>query len=112
LVIEWIPDTCDCVVIVNNNYQWIETIKKCRLHKSFNGQILVDTIKLQNRRFNMALGINPDEIDLDEIALSKDVNIRRIRLENLDNYHEHLAEHHTRTFFENLKRIIGRLNPL
>jgi len=82
------------------------------LHKRFDGQILLTTVQLQNRRFNGALGINPTEIEQDEIQISREVNKRRIRSENLDNFHEHLPTHHDLSFFENLKRILRSLNPL
>jgi len=106
-------DSCDCIIEYNRSFNWVKTIKKCRLHKKFEGQRLLNEAFNQNRRFNMALGqINLDESDIEEIIISKEVNKQRIRFENLDNYHEHLAEHHTRSFFDNLKRILTRLNPL
>lgn len=108
----WSPDTCDCILEYNSRINWISTIKKCRLHKSLDGQALLNEVMALNRRFNMAHGITPDEIEFQDIAISKEVNVLRIRSENLDNFHEHLPEHHNRTFFENLKRILGRLNPL
>jgi len=82
------------------------------LHKRLDGQLLLDTVVAQNKRFNLAFGFNPTLEDIEEMSISKDINKQRIRQENLDNFHEHLPEHHTRTFFENLKRILGRLNPL
>jgi len=109
---KWYCDTCDCILSYNPNGFWIKTFKKCRLHKRLDGQNLLDQVLNMNRRFNMALGINPTDIENDEITVSKEINVKRIRTENLDNYHEHLPEHHDLTFFENLKRLLGRLNPL
>lgn len=106
----WKVDTCDCIIEYNARLIWIRTIQKCRLHKKLDGQNLLDTVMAQNRRFNLALGTTPDEIEQEDIILSRQVNKLRIRKENLDNFHEHLAEHHTRTFLENLKRLL-RLNP-
>jgi len=106
----WKADTCDCILQFNNRINWISTIKKCRLHKSLDGQNLLDTVLAQNRRFNLSI-INPTEEEQDEISISREVNKIRIRKENLDNFHEHLPEHHTRTFLENLKRILRGITP-
>jgi len=108
----WRPDTCDCILQINNNYRWVDTKKVCRLHQNLKGQFLVDTVLAQNQRFNLALGRDLNDVQGEEIEISKEVNKRRIRTENLDNFHEHLPEHHDLTFFENMKRILGRLNPL
>jgi len=109
----WHSDTCDCKIEYNDNINWVKTHKKCRLHKRLEGQILLDNCLALNQRFNLALGNNPlSDIESEEMIISKEVNKKRIRTENLDNFHEHLPEHHELTFFENLKRIIGRLNPL
>jgi len=65
----------------------------------------------QSQRFNGSLGtVLTDEI-IQEIQAATEVNKIRIRTENLDNFHEHLPEHHDLTFFENLKRLLGRLAP-
>lgn len=101
----WNPDTCDCIIIYNQRIIWVESVKNCRLHKNLKGQNHLDTVLAQNQRFNSAIQ-NPTEADFDETNLSKDVNKLRIRKENLDNFHEHLPEHHDLPFFENLKRIL------
>jgi len=102
----WSPDTCDCVVEYNKKINWISTIRKCRLHQSLDRQDLLNAVLTQNRRFNLAHGINPTPTEIEDLILSKDINKQRIRKENLDNFHEHLPEHHTRSFFENLRRIL------
>jgi len=112
MVIRWDNDTCECVIVYNNRINWVETIEKCRLHNSLDGQNLLDTVIAQNQRFNLAHGRNPTEAELNDISISKTVNRLRILKENLDNFHEHLPEHHDLTFFENLKRILRRINPL
>jgi len=108
----WFSDTCDCQLEFNKDVMWSKTLRKCRLHKSIDGQNLLNTALAMNQRFNLSLGLNLTDLQKSEITISKQVNRKRIRSENLDNYHEHLPEHHDLTFFENLKRIIGRLNPL
>jgi len=108
----WRPDSCDCIIEYNARINWIQTIQTCRLHRNLKGQLLLDTVLAQNQRFNLALGRDLNDLQRDEIGISKEVNKRRIRAENLDNFHEHLAEHHDRTFFENLKDTLRRLNPL
>jgi len=107
----WHCDSCDCIIEYTDRVFWVKSIKKCRLHKNFNGQNHLDQVMAQNQRFNYSIP-NPTEAESEEIAVSREVNKRRIRLENLDNFHEHLPEHHDLTFFENLKRILRRLNPL
>jgi len=109
----WRPDTCDCIIEFNQNVQWIKTVKICRLHKTLRGQNLLDTVLAQNKRFNSAFGVGviftkPQE---DLIINSKVVNKLRIRVENLDNFDEHLAFEKSLTFFQNLKRILRGLIP-
>jgi len=111
-VTRWNPDTCDCIIEYNQNIMWTNTIQKCRLHRSLDGQNLLNSVIAQSQRFNLSHGRNPTEIEIDDIVISRQINKERIRKENLDNYHEHLPEHHDRTFFENLKRILRSLNPL
>jgi len=107
----WRSDTCDCIIEFNANLNWIKTLQKCRLHKSLDGQILLVSALAMNQRFNLSLGRTPTNAELEDIVISKEVNKARIRKENLDNFHEHLPEHHDLTFFENLKRLLGRLAP-
>jgi len=102
----WSPDSCDCKLEYNSKINWVSTIQKCRLHKSLDGQNLLDTVMAQNRRFNLSHGSEPTEEELTDIATSKEINRERIKRENLDNYHEHLPEHHIPTFFENLRRVL------
>jgi len=108
----WKPDTCDCDLEYDDLINWVKTNKKCRLHKRLDGQNLLNQVMGMNQRFNLALGRDPSDIENEEITISKEINLKRIRTENLDNFHEHLPEHHDLTFFENLKRLLGRLNPL
>jgi len=110
----WSPDTCDCKIEFNPQYIWIKTHRKCRLHKSLDGQLLIDEIKLQNHRFQTESLI---DIDLEEAAISRQVNKERIRKENLDNFHEHLPQDHELTFFCESKKDIkesnqNMINPL
>jgi len=70
----------------------------------------LEQVMAQCRRFSNSIP-NPTEIEKEEVTLAVFVNKKRIRMENLDNFHEHLPEHHDLTFYENLKRILGRLNP-
>jgi len=112
LTTQWSSDTCDCIIQYNGRVQWIKSVKHCRLHKNLNGQNHLDTAMAMNKRFNFALGIdyNADNQDYQDLIISKEINKRRIRTENLDNFHEHLPDHHTPTFLENLRNFL-RLNP-
>jgi len=102
----WKPDTCDCILEFNGNIRWIRTIKKCRLHNKIDGQILLDTVSSQNRRFNSVFGKTLTDAEQELIIESKEINKLRIRKESLVNYHEHLADHHDLSFLENLKRLL------
>jgi len=106
----WSPDTCDCRIKMNTNWNWIESIRFCRLHKSLRGQNHLDIVMAQNRRFNLAHLVDPNEAERNEISEAKIVNKKRIRTENLDNFHEHLPDHHPPSFFTNLRNFL-RLNP-
>jgi len=106
MVCRWGSDCCDCIIDYNNKIIWVNTVRKCRLHKLLIGQNLLNTVIAQSQRFNLSHGRNPTELERDEIVISREVNKRRIRAENLDNYHEHLPQHHDPTFFENLKKIL------
>jgi len=100
----WTPDTCDCKIEYNKKIHHVKTHAKCKLHQPLNNQTLLDAVIAQNQRFNLAHGINPTETEKEDLSISKQVNKLRIRKENLDNFHEHLPEHHTPTFLENLRR--------
>jgi len=105
---KWWSDTCDCIIEYNSRAQWIKSYQKCRLHKNLNGQNHLDTALAMNVRFNRAMGIDfiADNDDYHKLLDSKEVNKKRIRTENLDNFHEHLPDHHTNTFLENLRNFL------
>lgn len=105
----WSPDTCDCKIEYNSRINWVSTIQKCRLHKSLDGQNLLDSVLAQNRRFNLSHGSEPTKEEFEDISTSKHINKERIRRENLDNFHEHVPEHHDLTFFERQKEILRDL---
>lgn len=107
----WSPDTCNCKIEVNNNFNWISTVRTCRLHRTLRGQNLLDTVLAQNRRFNHAFGLDPTDEQFDIMKLSKRVNDLRIKTEpDLRNFDEHLPFEQPLTFFQNLRRVL-RLNP-
>jgi len=117
----WRPDTCDCKIEYTPRLIWVKTWNKCRLHKSLDGQILLDAVLAQNRRFNNSIvlpfivdGVRPIGIikeNMDRIKLSKRVNKLRIKTEDLTNFDEELPHEQTLTFFQNLRRIL-RESPL
>jgi len=102
----WRPDTCDCIIEYNKNIRWIRTIKACRLHENLRGQTHLDQVLGQNQRFNLSHGSNPNETEREDLTTSKEINKERIKKENLDNFHEHLPEHHSRLSLRNLRRVL------
>jgi len=107
----WAADTCDCIIEYSKNLIWISTKKTCRLHKALRGQLLLDSVMAQNRRFNLAFNLDPTNDQFEIIDVAKTVNRLRIRTENLDNFDEHLPFEQPLTFFQNLKRILRGLTP-
>jgi hypothetical protein len=44
----WKPLTCPCELEIEGE-KWIRTIKKCRLHKEYTGQILLNAVRSHNK---------------------------------------------------------------
>jgi len=108
----WTPSTCDCTIGYNDNVNWVSTVKKCRLHNRFNGQLLLDTVMAQNRRFNYGFPNPQTEAQVQLIQEASGVNKLRIRLDaDLSNFDEHLPFEKTLSFFQNLKKILRGLVP-
>jgi len=107
----WTPTTCDCKLEFNRNTNWVSTIRKCKLHKRLDGQLLLEAVLAQNRRFNNAFSPNNPTLEQSGlIGLAQRVNRLRIRTENLDNFVELLPSQQPLSFFQNLRRLL-RLNP-
>jgi len=105
----WTADTCDCRIEYNDQINWIKSYDNCRLHSSLRGQMHLDTVLAQNRRFNLAFPEPKTEEQDDLIRLSKRVNLLRIRIEptkNNPNFDEELPQEQTLTFFQNLRRVL------
>jgi len=103
----WSPDTCDCKLEINNEWNWISTIQGCRLHHGLKGQNLVDTVMAQNRRFNQAFGLELTENQKEIISTAKELNKLRIQNEPTKtnpNFDEHLPYEKPLTFFQNLRK--------
>jgi len=76
----WTPDTCDCRIEYDDNFQHVKTHLKCRLHKPLKRQRLLDEVTAYNRSFNRAFGDNPNEDQQTLTALAKRVTKLKIRL--------------------------------
>jgi len=106
----WISDCCECHFKVTNTFQWIKSLHNCRLHKALKGQSHLDAVMAQNRRFNLSLGRDLNETQVLKIDEAKEVNVLRIKKEDLTDFDEHLPhEFPTITFFQNLKKILRSL---
>jgi len=107
----WRPLTCDCHLEVNDRWNWVSTVKKCRLHNSLNGQALLNEVLAQCRRFSLAFGTTLTDSRKELITTAESVNKLRIRHDaDLSNFDEHLPFEQPLTFFQNLRRVL-RLNP-
>ena len=49
---KWIPDTCDCEIEYDNSFNFVKVFNKCKFHKNFDGQDLLDKVMKHNRSFN------------------------------------------------------------
>jgi len=65
------PDTCDCIVIVDNKtFQFIDWIQKCEIHKDQIDSTIIQTILDHNNSFNKAN--KPDKIKKQDRAKEKE----------------------------------------
>jgi len=76
----WRPDTCDCKIEYDDNFQHLKTYLKCRLHQPFKNQDLLNEVISYNQSFNLAFG--RDELtdkQQEIISLAKRVTKQKIR---------------------------------
>ena len=64
---KWRPDTCDCIIIVDETFTEILTVvQKCQLHKNINKNALLQVILAHNRGFNTANGRDKNQRKADK----------------------------------------------
>jgi len=54
----WSSDSCDCKIIVNENFDFLDWIEKCFIHKNMNNRALIIAVQTHNIGFNEARGTN------------------------------------------------------
>jgi len=59
-ITRWSPDTCDCLIEMDENLRLVDIIVKCAEHQHLDGQALLDEVIRHNRSFNMR-GASIDE---------------------------------------------------
>ncbi len=49
----WCPDTCQCRIIVNENFEFQDWIQKCAFHKNLPAQAFFNTLHVHNKTLNV-----------------------------------------------------------
>jgi len=52
----WSSDSCDCKLIVDENFSYLDWREKCFIHKNMNHNALVNSVQGHNQGFNRANG--------------------------------------------------------
>jgi len=77
----WNPDTCHCRIEIDSNYNFIDWVQKCELHKNLNNQVLIVEVMKHNKSFNYKFGnIDLNPIQTKEIAQDRKNEFTRIKL--------------------------------
>jgi len=64
-LIRWIPDTCFCVFIVENDLSVLLKVEqKCELHKDLDDSIILNIVHKFNQAYDIALGDNPTKEEI------------------------------------------------
>jgi len=77
----WSPDTCYCKIEVDNNDNYVSSVKRCNLpaHKNANGSSHLTVCRAHNQGFNLKHGRTPTETQVNEISQDKANEKARIR---------------------------------
>ena len=77
---DWSPDTCSCVITITCPFTIVDWIKKCELHKNFDGTELLKEVLRHNNSFNLKFGsIKLTERQKTEVSIDKSNEKRRVR---------------------------------
>jgi len=75
----WNPDTCNCRIEIDSNFNFLDWEKKCELHKNFNGSELLKEVLTHNKNLNLQFGsIELNETQKTIIRMSKQTEYSRI----------------------------------
>ena len=75
----WNPDACNCIIIYDENLNYLDDENKCNLHKNLSSQTLVNAIQIHNKSFNMKFGNAPTQKQTEQIMQNKENEKVRIR---------------------------------
>ncbi len=48
----WSPDSCDCIILVDSNFNYENWIQKCFIHKNMNDIAFLNTVHIHNKNLN------------------------------------------------------------
>lgn len=72
MVLRWIPDTCNCVLILNAECtEMLDWEKKCAEHKKISDDKLFAAVKLENKKFGFEDNYMYTDDEVDEKAKLK-----------------------------------------
>lgn len=72
MVQRWSSDTCNCVLLINDDYtEMLEWEQKCFTHKAVPDNKLFDEVKKENRKFGFELGSEYTDEEVDEKSIAK-----------------------------------------
>lgn len=54
MTFRWTPDTCSCVVDLENDGTFSDWLKKCAAHAEFDGQAFLNEIIKHNKQFSIS----------------------------------------------------------
>jgi len=52
----WSPDSCDCKIIVNENFVYQDWIQKCFIHKNMDDVAFLNIVQNHNKGVNRSIG--------------------------------------------------------
>lgn len=76
----WNPDSCNCRIEIDSNFNFVDWEKKCEIHKNLKGSELLKEVLIHIRSFNFKFGsIELTDIQWSEIAQDKRNELTRIK---------------------------------
>jgi len=78
MTIRWNPDTCFCILDIDNGIL-VKVVQKCDLHKSVNDRDMVSTVETMNRFWNAKIPAKPTREQVEENTKAKEAEKQKTR---------------------------------